>query len=108
MYPCSLGSCQNNQCTSKKNNFSSKVALCFLNFYIHSYAHISQETLCVAGRVVDPKCRHASRTEIGNRFSAGFAEHNNIRRLTGIKVIVRLEQRISKEPGHTARGRSQH
>lgn len=54
-------------------------------FYIHSYAHISQETLCVAGRVVDPKCRHASRTEIGNRFSAGFAEHNNIRRLTGIK-----------------------
>lgn len=65
--------------------FSSNVALCFLNFYIHSYAHISQETLCVAGRVADPKCRHASRTEIGNRFSAGFAEHNNIRRLTGIK-----------------------
>lgn len=69
----------------KKKFFSSKVALCFLNFYIHLYAHISQETLCVAGRVVDPKCRHASRTEIGNRFSAGFAEHNNIRRLTGIK-----------------------
>lgn len=67
------------------NALRKKVALCFLNFYIHSYAHISQETLCVAGRVVDPKCRHASRTEIGNRFSAGFAEHNNIRRLTGIK-----------------------
>lgn len=69
----------------QKKIFSSNVALCFLNFYIHSYTHISQETLCVAGRVADPKCRHASRTEIGNRFIAGFAEHNKIRRLTGIK-----------------------
>lgn len=69
----------------RKKTFSSNVALCFLNFYIHSYAHISQETLCVAGRVADPKCRHASGTEIGNRFIAGFAEHKNIRRLTGIK-----------------------
>lgn len=68
-----------------KKFFSSNVALCFLHCYIHSYAHISQETLCVAGRVADPKCRHASRTEIGNRFIAGFAEHNKIRRLTGIK-----------------------
>lgn len=45
MYPCSLGSCQNNQCTSKKKNFSSKVALCFLNFtYIHMHTFLRKRS----------------------------------------------------------------